>query len=95
MAGGGEGHPKVAVLWQTGPAQYEAVRARLAGLPSPAREHVHLRPYLEDMGAVYAAAALVVSRWVVGASGRRGTSGTSGTERRPRRETDAPPGPGR
>ena len=94
MAGGGEGHPKVAVLWQTGPAQYEAVRARLAGLPSPAREHVHLRPYLEDMGAVYAAAALVVSRWV-GAPERRGTSGPPGTERCPRRETDAPPGPGR
>lgn len=47
----------VQVLWQTGSAQYEAMRAAAAG-----RRHVVVRPFIDEMNVAYSAADVAVCR---------------------------------
>jgi len=50
--------PAVQILWAPGPRWYDGIR-----LHAEARsERIHVRPYLDDMGAAYAAADVVLCR---------------------------------
>ncbi|RKY48816.1 MAG: hypothetical protein DRP86_06080 [Candidatus Neomarinimicrobiota bacterium] len=45
------------LLWQTGPLHYDTVRNTLRN-----RDHIHLHPFIEDMGTAYSAADLIICR---------------------------------
>lgn len=57
-------HPSLTVQWQTGAAYHRSLceSAALSSLQPSERCRVQLTPFVEDMGAAYGAATLVVSR---------------------------------
>ncbi|HAE86539.1 TPA: hypothetical protein DCG86_00780 [Candidatus Marinimicrobia bacterium] len=45
------------ILWQTGPRHYDLIRKDFEK-----KDHIHLHPFIEDMGTAYAAADLILCR---------------------------------
>ncbi|MDQ7041087.1 MAG: undecaprenyldiphospho-muramoylpentapeptide beta-N-acetylglucosaminyltransferase [Rhodothermus sp.] len=54
--------PRLYLLWQTGQAHYGAVQQQLQALAKQVHHRIRLLPYIEEMGAAYAAADLALCR---------------------------------